>query len=207
MKKTLLTVVAAIMALCMFAGMDFAESAEGMTFAAITLQEDQFIVMLNAGMVAACKAYGANAVSAMSNGDQEKERTLLDTYGTQEVNGICIMPASNISSPQTLKNCWNDCKIPISVADGEIEQECMPTVKREGALMKISDIIEKIVAYHPPVDPETTCDGVKYGDPDKACTGIVLTCCATAPKSRLSTRTRTSNPSAGPSSGDSIEGT
>ena len=62
MKKTLLTVVAAIMALCMFAGMDFAESTEGMTFAAITLQEDQFIVMLNAGMVAACKAYGANAV-------------------------------------------------------------------------------------------------------------------------------------------------
>ena len=42
--------------------------------------------------------------------------------------------------------------------------------------MKISEIIEALKAYHPPVDEEHTCDVVKYGDPDQECTGIAVSC-------------------------------
>jgi putative NIF3 family GTP cyclohydrolase 1 type 2 len=46
--------------------------------------------------------------------------------------------------------------------------------------MKILEIIDKLKAYHPPVtDPETS-DTVKYGNPDKECTGIAVTCFASA---------------------------
>ena len=72
--------------------------ASGKTFAAITTQEDQFNGMLNTGMQKACEDYNAECVSAMSGGDETKERSLLDTYCTQEVDGVCIMPTSNISN-------------------------------------------------------------------------------------------------------------
>ena len=47
--------------------------------------------------------------------------------------------------------------------------------------MKISEVISKLEAYHSKLDPnQRTCDGIKYGDPDKECTGIAVTCCPTA---------------------------
>ena len=37
--------------------------------------------------------------------------------------------------------------------------------------MKISEIIDKLEAYHGPLEPERrTCDIVQYGDPDQICT-------------------------------------
>ncbi len=40
--------------------------------------------------------------------------------------------------------------------------------------MKISEILEKVAAYHPDLGPSYNgCDGIKCGDPDKECTGIV----------------------------------
>lgn len=97
--------------------------ASGKTFAAITTQEDQFNGMLNTGMQKACEDYNAECVSAMSGGDETKERSLLDTYCTQEVDGVCIMPTSNISSPATLAAVYNEYSIPLAIADGEIEQD------------------------------------------------------------------------------------
>ncbi len=47
--------------------------------------------------------------------------------------------------------------------------------------MKISEVIAKVIAYHPPMkdDPAfPTTDVVKYGDPEQECTGIVVTCFA-----------------------------
>ncbi|MCD7813667.1 MAG: Nif3-like dinuclear metal center hexameric protein [Lachnospiraceae bacterium] len=45
--------------------------------------------------------------------------------------------------------------------------------------MKISEVIEKVVAYHPPMDEShPTTDVVKIGDPKQECTGIVVTCFA-----------------------------
>lgn len=47
--------------------------------------------------------------------------------------------------------------------------------------MKILNIIAELEAYHHPLDPaRRTCDGIIYGDPQKECTGIVLTCCSMA---------------------------
>ncbi len=47
--------------------------------------------------------------------------------------------------------------------------------------MKIKEIIEKMEAYHAPLDPDKrTCDGVIVGDSEQECTGIVTTCCPTA---------------------------
>lgn len=41
--------------------------------------------------------------------------------------------------------------------------------------MKISEIIEKLKAYHPPVDESHTSDTIKFGDPEQECTGVVTT--------------------------------
>ncbi|MCD7862015.1 MAG: Nif3-like dinuclear metal center hexameric protein [Lachnospiraceae bacterium] len=46
--------------------------------------------------------------------------------------------------------------------------------------MKIQDIINRIIAYHPPFKGESSTDVVKYGNPDQECTGIVVTCFASA---------------------------
>lgn len=44
--------------------------------------------------------------------------------------------------------------------------------------MKIQDAIDKLLAYHPTLDREVTCDGFKCGNPEDELTGIVTTCCA-----------------------------
>ena len=45
--------------------------------------------------------------------------------------------------------------------------------------MKISEIIEVLKKHHAPVDETHTSDVVKFGDPDRECTSIVTTVCAT----------------------------
>lgn len=43
--------------------------------------------------------------------------------------------------------------------------------------MKIWEIINKIIDFHPPLDfPEHTCDTIKCGNPENECTGIGITC-------------------------------
>ena len=44
--------------------------------------------------------------------------------------------------------------------------------------MLISEVIDKLIAFHPPVDEAHTCDTVKCGDPNRECSGIVVTCFA-----------------------------
>lgn len=41
--------------------------------------------------------------------------------------------------------------------------------------MKISEVIERISKYHPPIDESHTSDVVKFGDPEQECTGVVTT--------------------------------
>ena len=43
--------------------------------------------------------------------------------------------------------------------------------------MKIREVIEKILEYHPVLPKETIIDRVLAGDPEQECTGIVTTCC------------------------------
>ncbi len=54
--------------------------------------------------------------------------------------------------------------------------------------MKIREIIDRIVAYHPPFSRDRTTDVVKYGDPEQECTGVVVTCFASADVIREATR-------------------
>ncbi len=45
--------------------------------------------------------------------------------------------------------------------------------------MKISEIIEKLEAWHPPLmNPNRTADTVKCGNPEEECTGVAVTCFA-----------------------------
>ena len=44
--------------------------------------------------------------------------------------------------------------------------------------MKITDVIEAIKGYHPPMDESRTCDVVKCGDPEQLCSGVAVTCYA-----------------------------
>ena len=49
--------------------------------------------------------------------------------------------------------------------------------------MKIQEVIDRIITYHPPMTPDEhhpTCDTIKYGDPDQECTGVTVTCFASA---------------------------
>jgi putative NIF3 family GTP cyclohydrolase 1 type 2 len=46
--------------------------------------------------------------------------------------------------------------------------------------MRIREIIDRIIAFHPPISRPDSVDVVKYGDPDKECTGLVITCFASA---------------------------
>jgi len=46
--------------------------------------------------------------------------------------------------------------------------------------MKISEIIEKLKAFHPEIDESRTSDTLKYGNAEQECTGIVVTCFASA---------------------------
>lgn len=46
--------------------------------------------------------------------------------------------------------------------------------------MKISEVIREIIARHPPLERPDSVDVVKYGDPEKECTGVAVTCYATS---------------------------
>ena len=56
------------------------------------------------------------------------------------------------------------------------------SITAEGINMKISEALEKLRAYHADagdydhINPETTCDGIKFGDPEQELTGIAVTC-------------------------------
>jgi len=39
--------------------------------------------------------------------------------------------------------------------------------------MKIQEVIDRLMAYHPDLGDAETCDGIKFGDAQVACTGIV----------------------------------
>ncbi|MBQ1901421.1 MAG: Nif3-like dinuclear metal center hexameric protein [Lachnospiraceae bacterium] len=39
--------------------------------------------------------------------------------------------------------------------------------------MTHQEVIQRIIAYHPPIDEKNTCDGFKAGNPSDVCTGIV----------------------------------
>ena len=43
--------------------------------------------------------------------------------------------------------------------------------------MKIQEVIDRILAYHPALNRDVTCDGFKTGNPADECTGVVTTCC------------------------------
>lgn len=44
--------------------------------------------------------------------------------------------------------------------------------------MTIQEVIDRILAFHPPLNRDLTCDGFKCGNPQDEVTGIVTTCCA-----------------------------
>ena len=46
--------------------------------------------------------------------------------------------------------------------------------------MKIREVIETIVENHPPLSRPDTVDVVKFGDPEKECTGVGITCFASS---------------------------
>lgn len=46
--------------------------------------------------------------------------------------------------------------------------------------MKICEVIDVIKSQHPPLSRQDTVDVVKYGDAEKECTGVVITCYATS---------------------------
>lgn len=89
--------------------------AAALTVAGINLQEDQFSSWCALGYKAACADYGVTMLHAISGGDLAKESELLNTYATQQVDGIAIMPASETSSMETLKQIHANYDMPITL--------------------------------------------------------------------------------------------
>jgi len=40
--------------------------------------------------------------------------------------------------------------------------------------MKIAEIIKRVISHHPLFTKEKTTDVIKFGDPEKDCTGVVV---------------------------------
>ena len=80
--------------------------------AGINLQEDQFSSWCALGYQAACDDYGVKMLHAISGGDPAKEVELLNTYATQNVDGIAIMPASVTTSVEAIKQVYDNYGIP-----------------------------------------------------------------------------------------------
>ena len=83
--------------------------------AGINLQEDQFSSWCALGFEQACKDYGVTFLHSISGGDPAKEIELLNNYAAQNVDGIAIMPASEITSVEAIKNTHDTYDVPIAL--------------------------------------------------------------------------------------------
>ena len=91
-----------------------------LVIAGINLQEDQFSSWCALGYQAACDDYGVKMLHAISGGDAAKEIELLNTYATQNVDGIAIMPCSETTSVEAIKQVYDNYGIPISLLNSEM---------------------------------------------------------------------------------------
>ena len=96
------------------------ETDEELVIAGINLQEDQFSSWCAMGYEDACKDYGVKFLHGISGGDAAKEIELLNTYATQGVDGIAIMPASETTSVEVIKQIYENYDIPISLLNAEM---------------------------------------------------------------------------------------
>jgi simple sugar transport system substrate-binding protein/ribose transport system substrate-binding protein len=84
--------------------------------AGVVFQEDQFMKLLQKGFEDAAKAAGAECLLANTNNDQAKETELINTYISQQIDGIAIAPLSNTTSVAMLKRA-SDAGLKIAVCN------------------------------------------------------------------------------------------
>ncbi len=88
--------------------------------AGIVFQEDQFMKLLSLGYKAAADDYGAIVMLANTNNDQSKEVELINTYMTQNLDGIAISPLNQTASIEALKRA-NEMGIAVSIANTALD--------------------------------------------------------------------------------------
>ena len=72
--------------------------------AGVVFQEDQFMRLLQLGFEAAAEAAGARFIPGNTNGDAGVEAELIQTFLTQEFDGLAISPISEIASVHVLRS-------------------------------------------------------------------------------------------------------
>ena len=117
--RFLSVLLSCVLCVCAFAAVS---ADDQLTIAAINLQEDQFSSWCALGYQAAADDYGVKELHAISNGDMGRENELVNTYATQNVDGIAIMPASETASHQTLQRIKDQYNIPISLLNVEMPE-------------------------------------------------------------------------------------
>jgi len=95
MKKFLITAVLVALAAT---GLTYAQ-----TVACIVFQQDSYMRTLNLGVQDAAKAAGLKFLSSNSDNKLEKEAQLIDTYITQGVKAIVLVPISRTGSVAAIK--------------------------------------------------------------------------------------------------------
>ncbi len=88
--------------------------------AGIVFQEDQFMKLLSLGYKAAADDYGAIVMLANTNNDQSKEVELINTYMTQNLDGIAISPLNQTASIEALQRAYNK-GISVSIANTALD--------------------------------------------------------------------------------------
>lgn len=96
-------------------------SEEVIKVAGVVFQEDQFMRLLSMGYKAAADEYGVKVSLSNTNNDQSKEVELINTYISQEIDGIAISPINHVASIETLKSA-SEKGISVSIANTDLEK-------------------------------------------------------------------------------------
>jgi len=80
------------------------EADEQLTVAGVVFQEDQFMRLLTLGFQYVAEREGARFVPGNTNGDAAVEAEMIQTYLTQEFNGLAISPISETASFAILRD-------------------------------------------------------------------------------------------------------
>ena len=89
-----------------------------LTVAGIVFQDDQFMNMLTQGYVAAAEEYGVKILTDNTNNDSAKEVELINTYMTQNVDGLVIAPLNADASVAALRQAdENGMKVALTNID------------------------------------------------------------------------------------------
>jgi len=126
--KKLASVIFMFVILAAFSGVAAAADKQ-LTVAGVVFQEDQFMRLLQIGFQTAAEAAGARFIPGNTNGDAGREAEMLQTYISQEYDGLAISPISEVASFKVLQDAA-EAGLKIGVANHLFDERSLPEAFR-----------------------------------------------------------------------------